>query len=235
MGFNFVVQDSAIAIAASDLNPAMLNLDILRYSGVIPADWEVAKSPIYAPGGAQIVFKNGVNIIAEGHQVAVVEPLESEINLQSLSVVQQYVRAFPNLRYEGFTTSIRSYVPTDYPAGRYVCDTWLAAGPWQDDCARAAINLVYKGERAPLQLALTEAMLQTKQKETISIVLFSGRYGYAAHGETSEEKCRYLTSCFGHIPSDVEYYINIIKSKFIEPSFGSTTENEPQLVLSTVC
>ncbi len=137
--------------------------------------------------------------------------------------------------FEHFTTSIRSYVPTDYPAGRYVCDTWLAAGPWQDDCARAAINLVYKGERAPLQLALTEAMLQTKQKETISIVLFSGRYGYAAHGETSEEKCRYLTSCFGHIPSDVEYYINIIKSKFIEPSFGSTTENEPQLVLSTVC
>ncbi|PSR19487.1 hypothetical protein C8255_01970 [filamentous cyanobacterium CCP3] len=230
-----MVQDCAIAIAASDLNPAMLNLDILRYSGIVPADWDVAQPPTYAPGMGRIVFKNGINIIAQGRQIAVVEPLEGELNLQSSAIMREYVRAFPNLHYEGFTTSIRSYLPTGYPAGHHVCNTWLAAGPWQDDCARAAINLVYKREGTPLQLALTEAMLQSQQKEPIAIVLFSGCYSYVAHGETPEEKCSYLTSCFGHIQTDIEHCISVIKSKFLKPSFELEPEIETQRVLSTVC
>ncbi|MFQ4137983.1 hypothetical protein PGN35_016835 [Nodosilinea sp. PGN35] len=234
MGFNFVVQDSAIAIAAADLNPAMLNLDILRYSGVVPADWELSRAPVYTPRAAQIFFENGINIVAEGNQVVIVEPLEGDLDLQAPRLAQQYVRAFPKLQYQGFTTNLRGYLPTDYPAGRYVCDTWLAPGPWQEGCARAALNLIYKGDRAPLQLALTEAMLQTKQGETIPIVLFGGRYGYAVQSENVEENCDYLTSCFGHIREDVEHYTNTVNQKFIQPSLRLMREAQPQRVLSTV-
>lgn len=234
MGFNFVVQDSAIAIAAADLNPAMLNLDILRYSGVVPAEWELSRAPVHTPRAAQIFFKNGINIVAEGNQVVIIEPLEGDLDLQAPQLAQQYVRAFPNLQYQGFTTNLRGYLPTNYPAGQYVCDTWLAPGPWQEGCARAALNLIYKGDRAPLQLALTEAMLQTKQGETIPIVLFNGRYGYAAQGETSAENCGYLTSCFGHIHEDLNHYIATVNQKFIQPYPSAKGEVQPLRVLSAV-
>lgn len=233
MHSDFLVQDCAIAIAAADLNPAMLNLDILRYSGVIPANWETAKQPVYGPSAAQIAFKNGVNIVAEGRQFVIIEPLEGDIRLHAASdIAQQYIRAFPNLQYKGFTFTLRGYLPTDYPAGQYVCEKWLASGPWQEGCDRAALNLVYKSERAPLQLALTEAMLQTKTEETISIVLFNGRYGYAAKGDTAEEKCRYLSSCFGHLQSDAEHYMNTISTKFVKTVEIAQMAEQPQLALS---
>ncbi|MEM8610580.1 MAG: hypothetical protein AAGF93_01070 [Cyanobacteria bacterium P01_H01_bin.105] len=233
---SFRAQDCAIAIAAADLNPAMINPDILRYSGVIPSDWEIAQKPVYTPQVVQITFKNGINLIAEGKQIALAAALDLDEDTLSKtsSIAQQYVRAFPNLKYQGVTFNIRGYLPTDYPPGRYICDTWLASGPWQDDCARAALNFIYKSERAPLQLAVTEAMMKTKEEKMISIVLFNGRYGYAAKGKTTTEKCQHLSSQFLHLQNDVEHYINIVNQKFVKPAVTAQAAITPQPVLSAV-
>jgi len=217
---DFVAQDRAVTIVAADLNPAMINPDILRYSGVIPTEWVMKKTPTYTPGNVHIAFTNGVNILAQGHQVIFVEPFE--IGSQITQLAQQFIRAFPNLDYKGSTLNLRGYLPTDYPPGHYISDKWLAKGPWQDDCARAALNLVYpqnattENAGPSLELALTEAMIKTREEQTVPIVLFSGRYGYAAKGETNEEVCRYLSSKLAGIKQDVAHYIDIVEQKFVQ-------------------
>ncbi len=221
---SFAAQDQAIAIVAADLNPAMMNPDILRYSGVIPAEWEIKGTPVYTPRQVHIAFTNGVNILAEGHQVMFAEPFEADTKIVTLA--QQFIRAFPNLQYKGSTLNLRGYLPTEYPPGRYVADTWLARGLWQDDCVRAALNLVYKRSltdadtHPPLELALTEAMMKTKAEKDTSIVLFTGRYGYAAKGETSKEIGAYLAAKFEGVQTDIEHYLSIVNQKFVSLNAG---------------
>ncbi|MEM6255386.1 MAG: hypothetical protein AAF821_20925 [Cyanobacteria bacterium P01_D01_bin.156] len=231
---SFMAQDCAIAITAADLNPAMVNPAILRYSGVIPQDWEIAQKPVHTPQAVQITFNNGINLIAEGRQIVFAAALGRDTLLQLSSVAQEYLRAFPNLQYKGVTFTARGYLPTEHPPGRYICDTWLSSGAWQDDCARAALNLVYPSEQAPLQLAVTEAMMKTKEDKTIAIVLFNGRYGYAAKGETPAERGQSLSSHFSNLSTDVEHYINIVNNKFVRPGLSSATKIEAQPALSTV-
>ena len=232
----FIAQDRAITLVAIDLNPAMMSPDILGYSGVIPTDWEMASDPVYTPSNVQITFTNGVNILAQGHQVIFAEPFE--ISSQIAALAQQFIRAFPNLQYKGSTLNLRGYLPTQYPPGHYISDTWLAKGPWQDDCARAALNLVYKRENSKkenpsLELALTEAMMNTQAGESIPIILFSGRYGYAAKGNTSAEIGSYLAGKLDNIQQDTDHYSHIVNSKFVQAHERAAIDRQPKLALTS--
>jgi hypothetical protein len=63
------IQELAIAIIAKNINPTVLNTDFLKYTGVIPSDWELERSPVYANGVAQIIFSNGLAIVAQPNRI----------------------------------------------------------------------------------------------------------------------------------------------------------------------
>ncbi|MBX9255406.1 hypothetical protein H1Q63_15930, partial [Desmonostoc muscorum CCALA 125] len=50
------IQEMAIAIAAKQHNPTILTPDFLKYSGIVPNNWELAKPPIITDAAAQVVF-----------------------------------------------------------------------------------------------------------------------------------------------------------------------------------
>ncbi|MBX9255594.1 hypothetical protein H1Q63_16925, partial [Desmonostoc muscorum CCALA 125] len=50
------IQEIAIAIAAKQHNPTILTPDFLKYSGIVPSDWELSKPPIITDSAAQVVF-----------------------------------------------------------------------------------------------------------------------------------------------------------------------------------
>lgn len=39
------IQEIAITLAAKNLNPAMLSEDFLKFSGIVPNEWELSKQP----------------------------------------------------------------------------------------------------------------------------------------------------------------------------------------------
>ncbi|MGH2414087.1 MAG: hypothetical protein ACRDEA_10425, partial [Microcystaceae cyanobacterium] len=57
------IQEIAINISAKNLNPTMLSEDFLKFSGIIPSDWELGKQPVLSPTLAQVSFQNGVSIV----------------------------------------------------------------------------------------------------------------------------------------------------------------------------
>ena len=54
------IQELAIVITAKDYDPSLLNPGFLKYSGIIPEDWELVKQPVVSNRASQIVFNNGV-------------------------------------------------------------------------------------------------------------------------------------------------------------------------------
>ncbi|MFN6033580.1 MAG: hypothetical protein ACK48B_05940, partial [Dolichospermum sp.] len=65
MSNSLQISEIAISIVAKNLNPAVLNPDFLKYTGIIPADWELANQPVYNNNLVQLVYKNGVGIIVQ--------------------------------------------------------------------------------------------------------------------------------------------------------------------------
>jgi hypothetical protein len=42
------LQEIPIALAAKNLNPNLLNIDLLKYAGIVPDDWELSRPTVYA-------------------------------------------------------------------------------------------------------------------------------------------------------------------------------------------
>ena len=54
------IQELAIVITAKNYDPSLLNPNFLKYSGIIPTDWELARQPVVSNRASQIVFNNGI-------------------------------------------------------------------------------------------------------------------------------------------------------------------------------
>ncbi|NET70124.1 MAG: hypothetical protein F6K62_03525 [Sphaerospermopsis sp. SIO1G2] len=47
MNKNFEIQELAIAITAKNLKPTIITPDVLKSTGIIPQDWELAREPVF--------------------------------------------------------------------------------------------------------------------------------------------------------------------------------------------
>ncbi|MFL9458178.1 hypothetical protein AB0758_45055 [Tolypothrix bouteillei VB521301_2] len=240
-----VVQDLVIVVAAKNHSPSILNPDFLKCSGIVPQDWSLARQPIYTNSAAQVVFTNGISIIAEPNRVIFMEPIGdktmSELNIAEIA--RKYVQTLPNIEYEAVGINPRGYVSFagDLDAARlYVSETLLSPGEWQsagDSPVRASLNLVYKFQRAPFYLSITEAALRNEDETSTPIVMFSGSFSYELSGETGAEKISNLHNCIQNWQVDLETYSDIINHKFltkIPSSLATTSEGSTVSIPATV-
>ena len=63
------IQELSITIAAKELDPTLLSEQFLKFSGIVPNEWELARQPVLNPGGSQVMFKNGVVYIEDANKV----------------------------------------------------------------------------------------------------------------------------------------------------------------------
>jgi hypothetical protein len=78
MSQSLITQEFGIIIAAKNHKPTILNPDFLKYSGIVPTEWELARQPIYTQSVSQVAFINGIVIIAEPTRVMFIEAIENK-------------------------------------------------------------------------------------------------------------------------------------------------------------
>lgn len=226
MSRNFLVQDLVISIVAPDLNPSLINPDVLKYSGVISADWELARPPVHTKKTAQVTFTNGVNIIGEPNRIMFAESIadKSTDSILVADIAQKYVRSLPNLEFKGVSIDARGYIALNAPERTpesYVTEKLLAPGAWQSEGMQASLNLVYTYDRAPLYLTITDALLKKGDETPTPIVMFSGKFNYTIDGETSDEKLLQLHQALATVQDDLTLYADLITNKFLEQTANS--------------
>ncbi|MBD2492438.1 hypothetical protein [Aulosira sp. FACHB-615] len=69
MSQSLSIQEIAIVIATKQYNPTILTPDFLKYSGIVPIEWELAQQPVLTNSNAQVVFQNGISIIAQVNRI----------------------------------------------------------------------------------------------------------------------------------------------------------------------
>ncbi|MGK7872625.1 MAG: hypothetical protein AB4426_04730 [Xenococcaceae cyanobacterium] len=230
------IEEIAIAISAKELNPTILTHDFLKFSGIVPKDWELGKQPVLSARLAQLSFQNGVNIVAQPRTISFIETISTKDveKLKAPEVARKYIEKLPHAEYEGLNISPKSLVP--FPqhqdaARRYVTETLLAPGPWQEfgkAPVQAGINLLYQLDRCQLSLSINEANLRQEGKPTIPALLFSSNFNYNFNQYSAHERPRQLGERIDNWKTDLEMFREIIQQWFLkqqESVFPSITES----------
>jgi hypothetical protein len=231
MSQSLITQEFGIIIAAKNHKPTILNPDFLKYSGIVPTEWELARQPIYTQSVSQVAFTNGIAIIAEPTRVMFVEAIENKAikEIAIADIAKKYVQTLPNIEYGAVGLNPRSYIYFDQhedAARQYLAEKLLSKGAWQEvgtAPVQASLNLAYTLERCPFYLTVTEAALRNSDEASTPIVLFSGSFRYEITGEAASQRLSYLHNCIDNWKADLEIYQEIINTKFIAQATENST------------
>jgi hypothetical protein len=220
------IQELAIVVAVKQLDPTLITPDFLKYSRIVPSDWEVVGEPIRTFQGSQITFKNGISVIAQPQRISFAEVLvdKEPSSVDSPKLAQTLVDVLANLSYIGVGINIRGYINfgTDKRQARdFIFQNLLAPGGWQqlgNEPIQAGINLGYSFDGRRLNLTINEATLQLPGQEINSIALFSGNFDYdLAATVAPQAQPERVKEILTHWTEDLELYRDVV-SRFCLPA-----------------
>lgn len=217
------IQDVAIGLSAKNLNPTILSVEFLKFSGIIPTDWEISAQPVMNPNFAQINFQNGVSIVAQPRTITFTAILNHP-NLKELrlpDLVSNFIDKLPHAEYQGVGITTRSIVPfpsSPDAARQYITRTLLSPGPWQDfglNPVQAGVNYLYQLERCQLNLNINEAKVQLPDRRAVPAVLFAGSFNYTIETENETERLVQLKEALNQWENDLNTFNEIVHQRFL--------------------
>lgn len=218
------IEEIGIIVAAKNLTPTMVSQDFLKFSGIIPQNWELAQEPILNPTFAQLNFQNGIGIIAQPRTITVSEGVTGKVfnEIQSPLVIRKYIEKLPHAEYQALSFSSKIIVPFanhGEAAYKYITKTLLAPGSWQEvgkGLIQAGLNLVYQLERCQLTLSISEARLQQPQQEPVFALLFAGSFNYNTASDNPQQRLDRLAQGLNFWQTDLQTFREIVNEKFLE-------------------
>jgi hypothetical protein len=211
-----------IVVAVSKHAPAILTLDFLQSGGIVPADWELARPVVLTAISAQVVFKNGISIVANTQTVTFSEPLgmDALAKIEIARVARNYVATLPNLDYQAVGINPRTFATFEnQPDGarKFINDLFYPAG-WQNIGSvpmQARVELAYALEGRQLRLSIAEAGLRLTNKKEMPAVMFAGNFHYDLTGEKAEQRSLALQQRLENWQADLAVYRDIVDRSFL--------------------
>jgi hypothetical protein len=229
MNKNLLLQELAIAIAAKNLNPTVLNPDFLKYTGVVPSDWELGRPPVYANGIAQIIFSNGLSIVAQSNRIVITKELQE---IQVSQIACQLVDKLPKVEYQsvGINPVGLFMFDSEQQTHQYLCEHLLSPGSWQEfgeEPMQAGLQLAYTLKRGQLILGINQAKIQYPDKSA-SAMVFSGNFNSPLSGNSDSEKLQNLKQLIQNWQQDLNIFRQLLEEKFL-PSVTTVTQQTTSL------
>lgn len=178
------VKDLIFRLGISDHIPPTLNSGFLQGAGVVPPEWSLAQEAICTAEGAQLVYENGLILLAQGQIMSGQEPLDTPAaeHPQLAELLVRYCQALPLLAYQGLQTLLRVVIvyesDTD-AARRTVCERLLQPGEWQQfgkEPMQPTLQLAYQLEDQVLTLTVAQAQVRQEEEAIGSALVFAGTF-----------------------------------------------------------
>ncbi len=215
--FTLDLQELAIVIAVQQLDPILISSEFLRYSNIVPPDWQLAQRPLRSAQMAQVSFQNGVSLITQPDRLTLVEPLlgKSAEAVQVGAIAQRCFNALPNLDYQGVGINTRTLMVRPGPiehVSSYLSQHLLSGGAWLNQGtapARIGLNLSYPFEHHRLNLSINEATVQLPEQQQVAVVIFSGNFDYDLAAGT--DRWAQLEAIITDWPATVEHFCQVVE------------------------
>lgn len=227
------IEEVAIVIAAQDLTPTMMSQDFLKFSGIIPKDWELSQQPLLNPANAQLHYTNGVSIAAQPRTITFSEALSNK-QLEEIAIPEitiKYIEKLPHAEYLGMSFSPKILIPFPQNPGavrQYITDRLLGTGTWKNigkAPVQAGINLMYLLEHCQLSINIAEARLQQPQQPPIAALLFSGSFNYnISQDAIAEARVNQIKEGLSFWQSDLNNFRDLVINRFLAaPSYSMSS------------
>jgi hypothetical protein len=234
-----ITQEIAIVIAVSVENPTILNEDFLKQAGIIPIDWQLEREPVYSDRVAQIMFTNGISIVAQPDRLMFLELVgdKSIKALHASEVAQKYIATFKMADYRSVGLNFRSYVDQNSPdaATAYINNIFLSGGSWQqynqNSKMRASINLNYDLGDRQLNLSIDAATIQFPVTLVHPAVVFSGTFSYDISLESGEPITK-IGAIIGNWHQELNEFNSFIADRLL--SATSDSQNRVKYVVNDI-
>ncbi len=222
MSTDLILQELGIVVAMQQPNPNLVTAEFLKLSGIIPADWELARQPINNEQISRLLFTNGISIAAEPNRIMFGEIIgEKDLNsLTVATIAQKYLNIFKLAQYQAVGINIRGFCPQTNPlaATQYINHQLLSDGSWQNYGTapiQAALNLVYTLEGRQLNLEVAAAQIQGSEAEITPIILFSGNFSYNLGISEIGNNLDAASLILANWQMDLSAYYELITERFI--------------------
>ncbi|MEO1620127.1 MAG: hypothetical protein AAFU53_03735 [Cyanobacteria bacterium J06632_3] len=217
------IQELAIVVIAKGLNPTSFTPDFLVNSGIIPADWLLARKPVVNQQIAQIVFQNGISLTAQPGKITFSESIDTKADEELLvaQLADKYIEVLPQANYVALginpqKVEIFNERPQDVQT--FMTKTLLQPNSWQEMGTapmQASFNLFYQLENCRLQLSLNPTELRLPNDARVPGLLFAGNYHYELSAEGSESRTQEIRDALSRWQSYLTEYRALIEDKFL--------------------
>jgi hypothetical protein len=222
MSEDLILQELGIVVAMQQPNPNLVTAEFLKLSGIIPADWELARQPVNNDRISQLLFTNGVSIVAEPNRIMFGETIgDKNINaLTVATIASKYLDIFKLAQYQAIGINIRGFSPQPNPlaATQYINHQLLSDGSWQNYGTapiQAALNLVYTLAGRQLNLEVAAARLQVSESEIMPVILFSGNFSYNLNIPEIGNSLTAASRILANWQTDISAYYELITERFL--------------------
>jgi hypothetical protein len=219
---SLILQEIGIVVAMQQPNPNLVTAEFLQLSGIIPLNWQLAREPINNDRVSQLLFTNGVSIVAEPNRIMFGENIgDRDMNtLTVATIAHQYVSIFKLAKYSAIGINIRSYSPqaSIQNATQYINQQLLADGAWQNygtAPVRAALKLVYTLPGRELNLDIEAAGMQFNDAEITPVIMFSGNFSYNLSNAASGDSLSAASQVLTNWQTDLSAYCELITDRFL--------------------
>ena len=228
------IEELSIVIAAQDLTPTMMSQDFLKFSGIVPKEWELSQQPVLNPNFAQLNFTNGIGITAQPRTISISESLGTKdlAELEVANVANNYLAKLPHAEYMALSLAPKILIP--FPSApetprQFISGSLLGSGAWKNIGrvpVQAGINLMYVLDRCQLTMNISEARLQQAEQQPITAILFAGNFSYnVSSGNTQDNELVQVQNFLNHWQSDLLEFREIVNRKFIDSNTGSESQS----------
>lgn len=180
----------SVVVLAQSHNPTILNPDFLRNTGIVHADYKI-KNFICTPPVAQVVYEEGISIIAEFEKIQFIDELLGR-RPEDSSIPQIAVDYIGKLPYVNYTAAGINFAGhkrfSDHGLVRdFIRNTFVQDGPWIDksEITDIGLNFVYSSGNVKRNVNINPGEYKKTEDHASPIVMIRYNHHLEAPNNTA--------------------------------------------------
>ena len=209
--------DLSVVLIADGIEPSVINLDMLRHSGIIDSNLETKEQPISTPVFSRVAFKNDLTVTVEPNRFLFEQqgdPLR-ESDCVSPETAERFLKAMPYLRYKAIGINPKGWLDGESPGG--MISALSGEGSWvsfQNVLPNVSLKASYSYEDRQINIDVGSAKKRGKDEAEVSGFLFQVNI-HRDVSEIGQSACvEHLSKILSEWQKDVSDFNQLVK-KFV--------------------
>jgi len=207
-----ILSNFSIVVLAQAHNPTILNPDFLKNNDIVSPDFKT-KNVICTPPVAQVVYEEGISIVAEFERLQFIDTITERIPESSPipDIAARYIKILPHVRYTACGINFAGHFPfKDKETARsFISEKFIKPGPWlpQKENTDIGVTFTYSIGNTKKTVSLKPGEIQGPDGAMFPGILVNANY----HLDITEGDLESMKSfifgwqtCSGHLKEFVE-------------------------------